>query len=214
MPRGLTDLPFTSYLEPAETVCAEGEYDCAQFDGITFTDPDARNARFTECVFRSVRFDQGMMQSARFGAVWMHGVRLTGTDLSDTVWLDAEVIEGAFSGVEAAGAELRRVVFHGCKLDSVNLRGAELASVSFVDCVVRHLDIGDANVSKVSFPGSEIAGLSLRHARLTKVDFRGARSITVADGVEALKGAIVTSGQVMELAPAFAASIGLTVEDE
>lgn len=31
----------------------------------------------------------------------MHGVRFTGTDMADADWLDAEVIEGAWSGVEA-----------------------------------------------------------------------------------------------------------------
>lgn len=213
MRRELADLPFANWLIPADALQVEGEYDCAHFEGVVWAEADARNASFNECAFRSVTLDNGLAQSARFNAVWMHGVRFIATDLSDVTWMDVEVIQGAFAGVEASGAELRRVAFHNCKFDSLNLRGATLTKVEFSECVLRHVDFGDAKLNEVSFPGSEIEGLVVRHAELKKVDFRQARNIGISDGVEALKGAMVTPNQLMDLAPAFAAAVGLIVKD-
>ncbi|WP_327147307.1 pentapeptide repeat-containing protein [Nocardia sp. NBC_01329] len=214
MPRELTDLPFANLLEPAGEIDIEGEYDCLLFDNTVLSDPDARHTVFDQCAFRSAHLDGGSARGARFSEVWLHGVRITGTDLADAVWMDTEVVEGAWSGVEASGAELRRVEFHNCKLDSVNFRGANLTKVRFVDCVLRHVDFGGAKLNEVDFPGSEISALVVRDARLTKVDFRGAAALRVDEGVDALRGAIVTPGQLLDLAPAFAASVGLLVQPE
>ncbi|MGA6206055.1 pentapeptide repeat-containing protein [Nocardia testacea] len=212
MPRELTDLPFANLLEPAGAIAAEGEYDCLRFADTDLSEPDIRHTVFDQCAFRSVRLDGGTARGSRFTEVWLHGVRITGTDLADAAWMDAEIVEGAWSGVEASGAELRRVEFHNCKLDSVNFRGATLTKVRFVDCVLRHVDFGGAKLNEVDFPGSEISALAVRDARLTKVDFRGAEALRVAEGVTALRGAIVTPDQLLDLAPAFAASVGLLVE--
>ncbi|NUS92053.1 MAG: pentapeptide repeat-containing protein, partial [Nocardia sp.] len=162
MPRELSDLPFANLLEPAGPIGVEGEYDCLLFDDTVLADPDARHTVFDQCAFRSAHLDGGSARGARFSEVWLHGVRITGTDTADTVWTDTEIVEGAWSGVEASGAELRRVEFHNCKLDSVNFRAANLTKVRFVDCVLRHVDFGSAKLTEVEFPGSEISALVVR----------------------------------------------------
>ncbi|WP_157101241.1 hypothetical protein [Nocardia shimofusensis] len=48
---------------------------------------------------------------------------------------------------------------------------------------------------------------------MTKVDFRGTQALSIAQGIESLRGATVDHGQLMELAPSFAAALGLTVTD-
>ncbi|MGW5753597.1 pentapeptide repeat-containing protein [Nocardia rhamnosiphila] len=214
MPRKLTDLPFANLLEPAGAIAREGEYDCLRFDDAVLTAPDAAHTVFDQCTFRPVQVDGGSLRGARFTEAWLHGMRITGTDLADAAWMDAEIVEGAWSGVEASGTELRRVEFHNCKLDSINFRGAALTKVRFVDCVLRHVDFGGATLNEVDFAGSEISALVVRDARLTKVDFRGAQALRVAEGVTALRGAIVTPDQLLDLAPAFAASVGLLVQPE
>ncbi|MFI1464221.1 pentapeptide repeat-containing protein [Nocardia carnea] len=213
MPRELADLPFAPWLEPVGDLDVEREYDCARFEDMVLAEPDLRSTVFGQCAFRSVHIDHGVAGGARFADVWLHGVRFTGTDMPDAAWMDAEVIDGAWSGVESSGAELRRVVFHNCKLDSVNFRNARLTKVRFVDCVLRHVDFGSAKLSEVSFPGSEVSALTVRNAQLKKVDFRRAHSIGIADGVESLRGALVTPGQLLDLAPTLAAAVGLVVEE-
>ncbi|MFE2997628.1 pentapeptide repeat-containing protein [Nocardia sp. NPDC059246] len=213
MPRELADLPFARFLEPQETLLDEGAYDCAHFDGLSLDDPQLRGVTFTECAISATTVTGGFFRYSRFNDVWLGSTRWIRTDLSETNWMDAEFVLAAMSGVEAFGSALRRVSFHNCKFDSVNLRGAVLTDVSFVDCVLRDVDISEAKLTSVTFPGSEISGLSLRNAKLKKVDLREARSIGISSGVESLSGALVTNTQLLELAPVFAHSFGILVKD-
>jgi uncharacterized protein YjbI with pentapeptide repeats len=212
VPRELADLPYASHLEPLRgELETEGTYDTLHADEREFQEPHAGGARFVECAFTSVAFEGGRMRRARFTDVWCHTVRWVGTDLAESGWMDATVVSGMLAGVQAFGATLRRVTFSHCKLDSVNWRSAALREVRFVDCLLRDVDFGEATLTEVSFPGSTLDGVHLRGARLSKVDLRGAASLGIADGVEALRGATIDHGQLLDLAPAFAQALGVTV---
>ncbi|MFB8001628.1 pentapeptide repeat-containing protein [Nocardia sp. NPDC056000] len=213
MPRDLADLSFARFLQERDEITMEGEYDCALFEGMRLEDAEVRGAQLTECAITGGSITGGSLRHTRFNDVWIQGTQWTRADLSETSWMDAELVMNAWSGVEAFGARLRRVKFYNCKFDSVNLRGAHLTEVSFTDCVLRHVDIGEAKLTSVTFPGTEIEALSMRKATLSKVDLRTARSIGVYEGVESLRGATITSLQLMDLAPIFAHTIGINVSD-
>ncbi|MFE3194229.1 pentapeptide repeat-containing protein [Nocardia sp. NPDC059240] len=213
MPRELADLPFARFLEAREEIESAGAYDCAHFDGLSLDDPQVRGVTFTECAVSATTVTGGFFRYSRFNDVWLGSTRWIRTDLSETSWMDVEFVLAALSGVEAFGSTLRRVSFHNCKFDSVNLRGAVLNEVKFVDCVLRDLDVTDAKLTAVSFPGTEISGLTLRNAKLKNVDLREARSLGITGGVESLSGAVITNMQLFDLAPVFAHTFGITVKD-
>ncbi|WP_062981980.1 pentapeptide repeat-containing protein [Nocardia anaemiae] len=214
MPNELEDLPYARYLTRLEDdLEPEGDYDCVHITGADIDDIDAGNSRFSETVFTALAINRGSLRFSRFTDVWQRNVRWVGTDLSDTSWQDVELIAGARSGVDAGGANLRRVRFEGCKFDSVNFRKSKLREVQFVDCVLRHADFGDAELTKLTFPGTTVEGLLLNRARLKQVDLRGAAHLNVAEGLEALRGATITPLQLLDLAPEFAKAIGITVRD-
>ncbi|WP_036530475.1 pentapeptide repeat-containing protein [Nocardia sp. CNY236] len=214
MPRELDDLPYARFLEAFDgEVELEGDYDCARIRDLEFTELDARSSRFNESALSDLAFTGGTLSYTRFASVWLRRVTMTGTSLSDTSWMDAEIIDSAWAGVELAGAGLRRVTFHDCKFDAVNFRGAALREVTFHDCVLREADFGGARLRSVAFPGSRIDRLAVHRTTMTEVDFRQAATFTVAEGIEALRGAIINRVQLMELAPALAAAVGLQVPD-
>ncbi|MFE5210934.1 pentapeptide repeat-containing protein [Streptomyces sp. NPDC056600] len=212
VPRELADLPYARHLEPLRgELETEGTYDTVHADDREFQEPRAGGARFVECAFTSVAFEGGRMRRARFNDVWCHTVRWVGTDLAESSWMDATVLSGMLAGVQVFGATLRRVTFSHCKLDSVNWRSAALREVRFEDCLLRDVDFGEATLKDVSFPGTVLDGVRLRGARLSGVDLRGAASLGIADGVEALRGATIDQGQLLDLAPSFAQALGVTV---
>ncbi|MEV4123856.1 pentapeptide repeat-containing protein [Nocardia sp. NPDC049707] len=214
MPNELEELSYARYLTPLESdLEPEGDYDCVHITGTDIDDIEAGNSRFSETVFTSLAINRGSLRFSRFTDVWQRNVRWVGTDLSDTSWQDVELIAGALSGVDAGGANLRRVRFEGCKFDSVNFRKAKLREVQFVDCVLRHTDFGDAELTKVVFPGTTVEGLLLNRARLQQVDLRGAAHLDIAEGLDALRGVTITPLQLLDLAPEFAKAIGITVRD-
>ncbi|MFE0425590.1 pentapeptide repeat-containing protein [Streptomyces sp. NPDC058953] len=214
-PRALADLPYARHLTPfGGELRDEDDLDCALLDGGRYEDLHAPALRITESALTSVSFTGGRLRRARFNEVWMHTVRFVATDLVETHWTDTEVVGGSLAGLELFGAELHRVVFHQCKLDSVNLRGTTLRDVVFADCLLRDVDFAGARLTGVSFPGSTLDGARFSGARLTDVDLRAAARLEIADGVESLRGATIGTPQLFDLAPLFARTLGITVRDD
>ncbi|WP_372411093.1 pentapeptide repeat-containing protein [Streptomyces luteireticuli] len=214
-PRDLAGLPFADRLEPfTGEIERAGSYEWVHFDGSVFEDVDGGSSLFSESAFSSVTFNRGRYRRSRFDDVWLHNIRMVGTDLAESRWLDGECIGGVLAGTEIHGAEMYRTVFHQCKLDSVNLRATLLRDVTFVDCLLRDVDFGGATLNGVTFPGSTLDGVRFDRATLNRVDLREAGALRIASGLEGLKGAMISTGQLFDLAPALAQYVGLTVKDD
>lgn len=211
--RELEELPFAGALVAHAGGLAVGEaYDGVHFDQLSFDVPDAGGSRFLECAFTRVSVQDGKLRRAHLTEVWLQDVRLVATSLAESSWTEVSCSGGVLAGVEAFGSQLRRVTLRGCKLDSVNFREAALTDVRFENCVLRDVDFGGAKLTRTSFPGSQLTRTDFSRARLDKADLRGAELGIIIDP-GSLRGAVVTSAQLAELAPLLAASIGITVED-
>jgi uncharacterized protein YjbI with pentapeptide repeats len=81
-------------------------------------------------------------------------------------------------------AELEDILFHDCKLDYANLR-----------------------------EGCDLPGTDFGRAEMTTVDLRGSDLSRLGGDLAGLRGAIVDSSQLIDLAPRLAAAAGLEVED-
>lgn len=214
MPRDLAELPYARFLEAfSGELESDSDYESAHLDAASFEGLDAHGIRFSESAFTGVEFTGGAMRFGRFDDVWLRAVRFIGTNLGQSGWLNSEFVECALSGVEAVGVQLRRIRFEGCKFESVNLRNAALQDVTFADCVLRDTDFAEATLRRVAFPGTRLDGITLHGAKLTEVDLRGATTLDLIGGIESLKGAVVSTPQLLDLAPAFARAAGITVRD-
>ncbi|MFF4156500.1 pentapeptide repeat-containing protein [Streptomyces sp. NPDC001678] len=213
-PRDLAALPYARHLESFTGELEQaGSYEWVHFDGSAFQDVEGGNSLFSQSAFSSVTFDRGRLRRSRFDEVWLHTVRMVGTNLAETTWLDSECTAGVLAGTEIHGGEMRRVVFHQCKFDSVNLRATTLKDVAFVDCLLRDVDFGGATLTDVTFPGSTLDRARFDKATLTRVDLREAAGLGIASGIGSLDGAAISTAQLFDLAPALAQHIGLTVKD-
>ncbi len=214
MPRDLTDLPYAADLSPLpEPLAPDGEYEQIHLDSLSADEVSAAGSWFHRSALTSVALTGGTVAHSRFDDVWLRGVRWIGTDIGETRWLDAELIDSAWSGVIAVDAQLHRVRFEGCKLESVNFRATKFRDVTFADCVLRDVDFSSAALRQVEFPGSRLDGVVLHRATLDRVDLREAATVDLIADIGTLKGAIITTGQLMEMAPAFAGAAGIIVRD-
>jgi uncharacterized protein YjbI with pentapeptide repeats len=207
----LADLPYASTLRPHQGELAPDEdYEGVHFDRLDLDAPRAPGSRFMECAFTRVTMQDGRLRRARFNDVWLRGVRLTATELSDSSWIDATIIGSVAAGVVAHGSRLRQVTFRGCKLHGVNFRAATLTEVLFEDCMLREVDFGGATLRRCRLPGSQLHETDFSQVTLDKVDLRGAElGIIITPG--ALSGATITPVQLAELAPLLAEHAGITV---
>ena len=212
-PGELAGLPYAAALQPHRGgLSPDGNYDTAHFDQLAFDDVSAANARFLECAFTRVSFQGGQLRRARFSQIWLRDVRVIGTVLAETDWQDATFVATVVAGAETFGAQLRKVTFRECKLDSVNLRDATLTDVTFDNCLLREVDFGGAALTRVSFPDSRLDQADFSRVTLKDVDLRGAElNVTITPG--SLRGAIITPGQLMAAAPLLAETLGIVVTD-
>ncbi|MCK1795296.1 pentapeptide repeat-containing protein [Streptomyces sp. XM4193] len=189
----------------------EGDYDALEFSGVDLAGEDGRGARFLECALREVSLDEALLKNARFlSGVWER-VRGVGVQLAGAQLRDVELLEARLGGVQLHGAVLERVRVVGGKFDYLNLRQAKLRDVSFEGCVLVEPDLAGAELQRVSFHDCELRQANLAQATLRDVDFRGAARLEISDGFDRLAGAVVTPGQLLDLAPALAARLGLVV---
>jgi uncharacterized protein YjbI with pentapeptide repeats len=209
----LADLPFAAVLQTHRGDLAPGEaYEGAHFDQLDLGQPDAHGSRFLECAFTAVSIQDGQLRRAQFTDVWLRDVRLISTTLAESSWVGAEITGSVAAGVEAFAARLRRVTLRGCKLDSVNFRDAALAEVTFDNCVLSDVDFSGAALTRTVFRNSRLTRTDFTRATMDEVDLRGAELGITVDPT-CLRGAIVTTAQLMDLAPLLAEGLGLIVAD-
>jgi uncharacterized protein YjbI with pentapeptide repeats len=190
----------------------------ATYEGVAFTDLErdgigAERARFLGCGFTGCAFDRCQMPGAAFHDVVVERLRAVEIDLAESSWRDAVVADTLLAGAELYDARLQRVTFRDCKLDAVNLRGASLTDVSFERCMLGEADFGRASLRSVRFDGCRLAGVDFSEVSFEEVDLRGSE-LEIARGYDSLGGAIVSTGQLIALAPGLAARIGMVVRDE
>jgi uncharacterized protein YjbI with pentapeptide repeats len=204
------DLPE---LRPHETgPSPDGDYDGVGFEDADLGGSDGSGARFLECGIRNCSLDEARWERARLLDSVLEGVTGAGTDLAGAELRDVELLDARLGGVQIHGARLSRVLVRGGKIDFLNLRQSRLLDVTFENCVLVEPDFGGATLERVAFPGCVLRGVDLSGAELTDVDLRDAAELEVAAGVGRLGGAVISSAQLMDLAPAFAAELGVRVQ--
>ncbi|MEZ0165240.1 pentapeptide repeat-containing protein [Kineococcus sp. LSe6-4] len=173
---------------------------------------DARDTRLLGCRVRSVRADGLRLAGARVVDCEVSGLGATEAPWRAGTWRDVVVTDCRVGALDLSAASWQRVLVRGGRLDYANLRGAELVDVTFEDVDLRDVDLAGARLDRVRFAGCRIGRLDVTGARLRSVDLRTSELTDGLDGVGDLRGAVVTSAQLLQLAPLFAAHLGVRVD--
>jgi len=177
----------------AESLRAERELEGVALAPTALDHTDLRGLRLVDVSAERLAAASGDWRSASLLRVELREARLTGLDLGE--------------------ARLREVRFRGCKLDYVNFRHAEIEYVSFEDCVLAQADFQGARLESVRFEGCQLAAADFTKATLTRVDLRGSELAGLGGSLLGLRGAVIDSLQLIDLAPQLAVELGIVVED-
>ncbi|MBT2510930.1 pentapeptide repeat-containing protein [Streptomyces sp. ISL-98] len=191
---------------------SEGDYDGVEFRDLDLVGQEGRGARFMDCGLYGVALDETLLGRARFVDSVLDGVRGVGTDLAEASLRDVEVIDARLGGVQLHGASLERVLVRGGKIDYLNLRTAHLKDVVFDGCVLVEPDFGSARLERVEFRDCVLRGVDFTGVTMRDVDLRAVAELEIARGVGRLAGAVISPAQLVDLASAFAAEMGVRVE--
>ncbi|MGA5284939.1 pentapeptide repeat-containing protein [Streptomyces griseoincarnatus] len=190
----------------------DGDYDGLEFADADLAGQDGAGARFMDCALRGCALDETRLPRARLLDSALDGVRGVGTDLAGATLRDVELTDARLGGTQLHGAALERVRIRGGKIDFLNLRSAALKDVVFEGCVLVEPDFGGARLERVEFADCTLKGVDLSGATLKDVDLRRAASLEIARGVDRLSGAMISTAQLLDLAPVLAGELGITVE--
>lgn len=132
---------------------------------------------------------------------------------SESSWHTTAITGSLCSGIQLDKSILKNVRFTGCKLDVANFRYAKMTNIIFDSCVIDSMDFYNAELKNVQFIDCEINDLELQSSKLRNVDFRESKFIQVKR-VADLKGAKITTEQVIFLSSQLANQAGIIVDDE
>ncbi|MGV9250644.1 pentapeptide repeat-containing protein [Streptomyces sp. NPDC003697] len=191
----------------------DGDYDGLEFRQADLSGQNGAGARFMDCALTGCAADEASLHHARLLDSVVTGLRGVGTDLAEATLRDVELVDVRLGGVQLHGAVLERVWIRGGKIDWLNLRNARLKDVVFEGCVLVEPDFGGARLERVEFVDCAVKGADLTAAVLRDTDLRGAAPLEVARGLDRLAGAVISTGQLLDLAPLLAAELGIAVED-
>lgn len=178
---------------------------------------DRAGVEATRMSLDTVRCDGLHIPGARLARLqahttWWEDCDLSNADLGGAGLRHCVMRRTRLTGLGFAEASLRDALVEDCKLDLANLRFARLERVTFRHCVLGDADFSGSTQRDVRYDGCDLRAAQFSQARLQRVDLRGSR-LEGLGGLGDLRGARIGNEQLLELAPALAAHLGLRVED-
>ncbi|MCP2030081.1 uncharacterized protein YjbI with pentapeptide repeats [Okibacterium sp. HSC-33S16] len=196
----------------ADALDIDDDRELEEFVGVDLSDRDLSGTTFRECSFEDVTLTDTNLRGSRLIESVLTTVNAPILRSSRSTWRDVTLTRSRIGSGELFDATWQSVHISGCKLGYVNLRGSSLTDVLFEDCTIDELDLGGTTATRVAFTGTRAQTLDVTRATLSHVDLRGLEFQTI-HGLEGLKGATVSDYQLSELAPLFAAQLGIVVEN-
>ncbi|WGW12912.1 pentapeptide repeat-containing protein [Saxibacter everestensis] len=189
----------------------DGEvYEGCHFEGHRFDSQDASDSEFIDCLFEDCSLNAASLRNGRFRDSRLTRVSAAELDCANSHWRNIEFSDVRLGAWEWHGARMDRVAVSGGKIDFINLRGAVIGDLTLSDCVIGELDLSGATARRLSLAGCRVERLVVDKATLSGVDLRGAE-ISVIQGIDSLRGTLISRDQLYDLAPALAAHLGVSV---
>jgi uncharacterized protein YjbI with pentapeptide repeats len=127
--------------------------------------------------------------------------------------LNRVVIERSrMTGIDLAQATLVDVAIRGCRVDLASFGSCRLERVTFDDCLLAQTDFLEARLDAVRFHDCELTRGDFRGARLRHCEFRRS-DLADLQGIESLRGAAMQWPDIVAMAGAWAAALGVEVLD-
>ena len=104
------------------------------------------------------------------------------------------------------------VELRGVRIDYLSLGAAAVEDLLVAECTITTLDLPQATLTRVRFEDARADEVDTRGMKADSLDLRGLAAAAFLD-VGSLRGATLTPWQIGQLATAFAAAVGIDVQD-
>ena len=159
---------------------------------VSLADMQVEHATMTDVTFDGTDLANVSARGSSLVRVRGRNVRAVGMSLSDGRLQDVVFEDALLDLARFRFTRFERAIFRGCSMRDVDLSSATLVSVLFDGC-----DLTQVDLTKTTFQSCAMHGCTLEDAR----------------GLSSLAGVSMSLTDVIELAPAFARAVGVTITD-
>lgn len=202
------DRGMTEQRTPYEFIESGGYIEGHRIEDVDFStmvEPGLRilDTQFIQCDFTGTDFSNGHLSKVSFDTVNAPQLQLHDSGLQDI-----DITHSRLGGIQAYATNWQRARITESKIEFLNLRDSKLTRMQFENCAITELDLTGATLKNVVFKNCTIGKLIMTRANCTQVDLRGADLGSVTD-FAGLKGTTMSLPQFIDLAPDFAAILGV-----
>lgn len=172
---------------------------------------DLAYASLEQCTV-SADADSVDLQGATVIDVEISGARIASLRLRDASIRRLRIVGGRIGTLDLSGARIDELAIDDVRIDYLNLGGARAVDLEISNCGIRTLDVPQADLTRVRFSDSRSDEVDPRGLRAKDVDLRGLDALAFLDA-NSLRGTTLSGLQVQQLAPLFAAGLGIQVKD-
>ncbi|WP_439592609.1 pentapeptide repeat-containing protein [Microbacterium sp.] len=173
---------------------------------------DASHSEISECRVAAASVIDLTLTGATLVDVVIDELRATTVTARDARLKRVRIAGGRIGTLDLADAELDEVELRGVRIDYLSLANAQVDDVLIADCTITTLDLPQARCDRVAFENTRSDEVDTRGLRADDVDLRGLEALSYTDAAS-LRGVTLSSRQIELLAPAFAATLGIEVQD-
>jgi len=112
-----------------------------------------------------------------------------------------------------AQSSFRDVVFSDCRLDNANFRMCDFERVTFESADLRMADFYGSKLVACRFFDCNLTGVDFSNAQMGGSRLHGSR-LEEIKGVDALRGVVIDSTQVLPLGAQLLGTMAITVDDQ
>jgi len=153
----------------------------------------------------------GILENAEIVNVAMERCDIAGV-VAHNGRMDRVFISGSrLRGVTWAAGMVQDAMVVATTGGDLSLRFSTLRRVTFRDCVLPELDLTEVTFDQVRLEHCVLTGARFHRAKVKSLRIEGC-DLTGCTGAEALSGASVAPGDLLQLAPSLAAALGITLD--
>jgi uncharacterized protein YjbI with pentapeptide repeats len=187
-----------------------------ELDNVAARDKNFAHVRHLEiegCRLEAIQLAEANLDKLRVSDAVLTRVEAAGMHANGAAALRVVLKDSRLTGADFGASLLEDCLFDNVKFDEAGFRFAACKRVRFENCVLRNADFSGAKLTNVSFSGCELKGANFDNATCKAVDLRG-EALADIKGIFGLKGATISSEQLIQLAPLLAAEAELDIDYE
>jgi uncharacterized protein YjbI with pentapeptide repeats len=210
----VTELSDLHDLTPATVrdLVGRAVLDGVRLDGADLSGVSVAQVRMLECALVDCTADTAELPGVTAVDVYVGDLNAQTLSFREGDWRDATWADMRVGALLADGGELTDVTIRDSRIDLLSLRGTRIRRLTLSNCRVDTLDVSMATIEDLAVIGGSVGELFSGGARMARVDVSDT-ALGAVGHPGSLRGLVLSSEQVDDIAPALAAHLGIKVRD-